>query len=346
MRFGRPFRGAIGMLARSNALSGLRRTNSTAAPIVITVGLAASALVSTATLSQAEQQAARDRIATPVMVAAAGTPGLADLAIAALSEVPGVRVAVPTRQSVVYIDTGNAGDYEFPATYVAAGIDSVLRLPTREGSIADLRGTDTIAVSQSMAKAQNWRLGGTAQLWLVDSAQVRLRLVAILPDSADLGRMLLLPWELQHAHESRGGADMVYLALDVGASADVVTSAVEKIAAPASGRVVRAAEYLAERNNEENRINCIGRISGSLQEHKKGTGLIRTKPKSESSADPPIDGQHANSIHELSQSVSLRFLSGQKPPRDWPLTLPDSACVVPASLPRRSAAAPGVSWRR
>jgi putative ABC transport system permease protein len=252
---GVPLRGQVGTIARSSALRSLRRTSATAAPILVTVGLAATTLALTATLWRSEQRSARDRVTATAVATASSPVGLAEPTIAALSEVAGVRAAVPSRQTEVYV---NSGDYpeEYPARYVGAGLDRVLRLPTVAGSMDGLTGTDTVVVSRSMG----WRVGEDVRVWLADATEVRLRVVAVLADSIDLDRTLLLPWELGRAHQPAGGADVVYL--DGGDPATLGDAA-----RPGGGRVSPALDHLVAgdvEQYEQNRVALLAVLGMAL----------------------------------------------------------------------------------
>src|SRR5262249_31588549 len=60
--------GATGMLARRNAMTAVRRTAATAAPVLVTVGIAGSLIVGTDTLIATQQSAARTRSSAPGMI--------------------------------------------------------------------------------------------------------------------------------------------------------------------------------------------------------------------------------------------------------------------------------------
>lgn len=254
-----PLRRGISLLARSSALNGIRRSSATASSILITVGLAASTFISFMTLSEAGLQASRDRITATVMMVPTTATGISDQTLTVLSGVTGIRAVVPTRQSTAYLDPGQSGgSSNIPAIYVNHNINSVLHLPALAGSFADLQGTDTVAVSEKMAKARNWQIGDTIQVWLADSTPARLHVVTILPDSIDLGGTLFLPWELGRIHEARTGADTVYLLFDKGSSTSTVMAQVEQIARSAGGHIVTVTDHLTARYNEENHIEFLG----------------------------------------------------------------------------------------
>ena len=76
--------GATGVLARGSAVTAVRRTAATVAPILLTVGFAGSMLAGLDTFSGTGQAAAASRITAPAIVTPrGGAPGLADPAVAA-----------------------------------------------------------------------------------------------------------------------------------------------------------------------------------------------------------------------------------------------------------------------
>ncbi|GAB3850594.1 ABC transporter permease [Dactylosporangium cerinum] len=227
--------GVAGALARDNARTAVRRTSSTVAPILVTVGIAAATFAATATLWDASERAAAARVTAATIALPAGAAGIAD---------PGP--GVPTAQSVVYVRNDDYSE-EFDAMYTGPGVETVLRLPVRSGAVADLAGTDTVVVGSALARATGWRTGGTADLWLDDATPVRLRVVAVLEPSIDLDQTVLLPWALRAAHP-RSGADAVYL---TGSSSSSVDGA----------GTVTAAEYFRSRNAEQRRLNHLALVA-------------------------------------------------------------------------------------
>jgi putative ABC transport system permease protein len=238
--------GATGMLARRNAIAAVRRTAATAAPILVTVGIAGSTLAGFATLAGAQRDAARQRVTATALIVPAGRDGLPDATVAALRRVPGVTAAVPALDTTVY--RRSAGDVEDTDARYLPGPDlaGVLDLPVVAGTLADLTGTDTVAVPAGMG-----RLGETFPLWLDDSVQVRPRIVAVLADQIDLSDTILLPWQLRAAHTSRPLADAIYLRL----SGDADRAALARAAAGGGGALVSTADYLSARDTQQNRTN-------------------------------------------------------------------------------------------
>jgi putative ABC transport system permease protein len=98
-----------------------------------------------------------------------------------------------------------------------------------------------------------WQLGEHVRVWLADTTEVRLRVVAVLADSIDLDRTLLLPWELGRAQQS-GGADVVYL--DGGDPAALAAAA-----GPGAGRVLPATEHLVAGDAEQYEQNRLALLA-------------------------------------------------------------------------------------
>jgi putative ABC transport system permease protein len=245
--------GATGMLARRSAMTAVRRTAATAAPILVTVGIAGSLLAGTDTLNATQQGAIRARISAPVMITPAhGTAGLADATVAAVRDAPGVTAAVPVTDTTVYVRSSGDPD-NWTGQYAGGpGLAAVTRLPVVAGHLADLTGTGTIAVP-----AGTWRLGQTASVWLDDSAPVRLRVVAVLADQIDTEQTVLLPWALRDAHTAAPLASAIYLRLAPGARLTAVRAA----AAAGGGTVSMTAAYLSASDAQNNRINTLVMIA-------------------------------------------------------------------------------------
>ena len=242
-----------GMLARRSAMTAIRRTAATAAPILVTVGIAGSLLAGTATLITTQQAAARARISAPVMITPGpGSAGLADTTVAAVRAAPGVTAAVPVTNTMVYVRSGGDPN-QWTGQYVSGrGLSAVTRFPVVAGSLGQLTGTGTVAVP-----AGTWRLGQTARLWLDDSAPVRLRVVAVLADQIDTEQTVLLPWALRDAHTATPLASAIYLRLAPGARLAGVRAA----AAAGGGILSKTSAYLTASDAQNNHANTLALIA-------------------------------------------------------------------------------------
>jgi len=240
--------GGAGMLARSGAQVAVRRTVATVTPILVTLGLAGAGLAGTYTLSTTQQAAAQHRIAASALIIPHGGAGIPGQAVAAIRALPGVLAAVPVTDTSVYVGNGenlNAWSAQYAN---GAALASVTRLPLQAGSLSQLAGKDTVIVP-----AGSWRLGQTANLWLDDSAPVRLRVVGVFANQIDLSQTMLLPWALRIAHTATPLASRVYLRLAPGAPRGTLLRA----AAAAGGALIPAAGYFSAAASQQDHLTRV-----------------------------------------------------------------------------------------
>lgn len=243
-----PLAGPTGLLARHSALTAVRRTAATAAPVLVTVGFATASLTGVNSLLNTEQAAVQARITAPAIITpAGGSAGLADSTVAALRTVPGVAAAVPATDTTVYLPQGGDAPDNWSARYVAGPqLAGVLALPVVAGDLADLTGTDTVALPPG-----RWQVGDRVHLWLADSTEVSLRLVAVLASQIDTEQTALLPAGLRAAHTARPVADTVYLRLRPGAPLAPVAA----VASAGGGQLTPTGDFLSAEGAEQARVN-------------------------------------------------------------------------------------------
>ncbi|MFI1990395.1 ABC transporter permease [Actinoplanes sp. NPDC020271] len=243
--------GVTVQIARSNALTAVRRTASTATPVLLTVGLAATILSATSTAQRAAQTASRARITASTLVSAVDSLGVPASAVDALSRVPGVSAAVPVRSASAFMPTGDSVEL-ITADYVGAGIEQVWKLPAE---VRELRAPGTVVISADLADDRGWHVGDEIQLWEGDTTPLRCRVVAVLPPSLDLSLTVLLPYPSAVASSrssavgpSPGGSSPVGPSLDgsspVGPSLDgpsLVGADVVYLAGTGDAEALRAA---------------------------------------------------------------------------------------------------------
>ncbi|MER6142104.1 ABC transporter permease [Streptomyces sparsogenes] len=195
-------RGALGMLVREGTLAAVRRTASTTAPVLATVGFVV--LITGNTQTSVHSYADRDTAsvrARAAVVARDGTPGLSD---AAARSVPGTGPLATT----VY-----AGAARTP--WEAAGVDPARfaevhpRLRAVSGSLARLDGPGTVAVTRSALASLD---GHTAvEVTFEDGRTEKLRIVAVLADgTAPAPYTALLPRHTVRSHDPTALTDVVY----------------------------------------------------------------------------------------------------------------------------------------
>ncbi|WP_308784481.1 FtsX-like permease family protein [Phytohabitans houttuyneae] len=190
--FGLLFRGRLGVLAHANLRAGVRRSASTAAPIMVLVAFVVGMAGTMATITEASrQEVARDVRADLVLTA---ERPIRDQVAA----VPGVGAV--SEEAPVTVDMGlDYGDGELTYEGVdalavdPAGYARTHRLAPTAGDLADLRGA-AVAVSPSYAPELRFRVGDTLPVRM-EGGPARLRVVALLPDTL-AGPFFLVPRDL------------------------------------------------------------------------------------------------------------------------------------------------------
>ncbi|MFI1334096.1 FtsX-like permease family protein [Streptomyces sp. NPDC020845] len=230
-------RGALGMLVREGMLAAVRRTASTTAPVLATIGFVV--LITGNTQTSVHSYATRDTAsvrAEAAVVARDGTPGLSD---AAAGSVPGTGLLATT----VY---GGAAKTPMEAAGIDPGAfaDVHHRLRTVSGSLARLRGPGRVAVTESALTT----LGGhtTAEVTFEDGRTERLRIVAVLVDrTAPTPYTALLPRATVRAHDPSALTDVVYRTGPATSSAALRGLGAEEVS---------VADYARRADAEEDRL--------------------------------------------------------------------------------------------
>lgn len=162
-------RGAAGLLVRETALAATRRTAATAAPVLLTVGLAGCLLGVTSTIGHA--RAAESSPRSGFLVAPAGTPGLDRALLDRLRSLPGVEVGASYPTALYELEDGVA---LLERQAQAVDPSAITGLPVLAGSLADLRD-DTVIVDTEWGR----RVGDPVRVWLGDGTPVVLRVAAV-----------------------------------------------------------------------------------------------------------------------------------------------------------------------
>ena len=239
---------ATGILVRHSALTAMRRTAATVAPIIVTVGLAAGALSGESTITATGRAAAEHRIVASDLV----TGPVSERTAATLAHTPGVRAGAAVTDRPVYVYEPSP-PYDWTGRYTdGPAYSTVVHLPVVAGSLDKLTGTDTVAVP-----AGRWQLGDTLHIALADSTEVSLRVVAIFDDQIDLARMLLLPADLLTGHTGAPLADLIYLDLQPGSDIGPAAAA----AAAGGTTLIPTAQFHAAVDAEGDRLNTLATIA-------------------------------------------------------------------------------------
>nr|WP_202512965.1 FtsX-like permease family protein [Streptomyces sp. SID3343] len=193
--------GATALLVRENTCTAVRRTASTVAPVLATVGFVVLITGNTQTTANAFTDHATATVRAHGAVVGQGTPGLSDAAVTAVDGsalLTGTGYAGPaaTATAIVGID---------PATFAAAHD----RLDVVAGSLADLRTPDTVALTETTLAGLGRRPGDTVEFTFEDGRTPTLRIAAVLTDrSVPYGA--LVAHDTLRAHDPSALTDVVY----------------------------------------------------------------------------------------------------------------------------------------
>lgn len=196
--------GAVGLLARQNALASVRRTVSTATPMFLVIGLTGTVVGSTLTFGDARTIQSREALAAQYVVEPDGGSALAPGTVEELRRLDGVRTTTVRTTWLNGLEGGTAAAGSSPATgtVAATAVDgdaaTTWRLPTESGSLERLQGP-SVAVSGALAAANGWQVGDTLTSSLDDGAPVTLTVVALVETPLSLAEVLL-PYSVVAGH--------------------------------------------------------------------------------------------------------------------------------------------------
>lgn len=181
--------GAVGLLARQNALTAVRRTVSTATPMFLVIGLTGAVVGSTLTFGEARALQARESLSAQYVVEPDGAATLSATAVQRLRDLPGTRTTTIRPTLVSDLGGGMTGG-TIAATAVDGDAARTWKLKTEAGSLDELKG-GTVVVSSGLAEANNWRVGDRLGAALADGTPVTLKLVALVRTPLSLAEVLL-----------------------------------------------------------------------------------------------------------------------------------------------------------
>jgi putative ABC transport system permease protein len=226
--------GAIGMLVREGSLAAVRRTASTAAPVLVTVGLAV--LISGMFETRASGYALDEAVSTraDAVVVPQGTPGLSAAAVRAI---PGTSL-LPTQ-----LYGPEASHFGAIGVTPEEFSKARSRLTVLSGSLEDLKGGESVVLNQSTAKQLNVQTGQSTPLTFEDGKTVNLKVVAVITDNS-AATQALLPRQTVREHDPSALTSAVYL----------VGSVPSQIQAGLGAQVMDKATYAAAVDAEEDRL--------------------------------------------------------------------------------------------
>ncbi|MFE7121901.1 FtsX-like permease family protein, partial [Streptomyces sp. NPDC057654] len=223
-------RGAGTMLVRAAALTSIRRTAATAAPVLITVGLACSLWSTSESIQTARSTEVEHQVrAADMAVVPLHAPGLSRAAVDRVRAVPGVDAAATTPTTVFTVPgpdpllyPAGAPLLPYPARAVApSALTAVMKLPVVSGTLTDFDDS-TIVVDESW----NRSVGDKVTIWLADGREVPLRVAAVLKTGLGDSGVFVSP-----RYAGTRLPDAVYVKLRPGADPATARGAVSAAAA-------------------------------------------------------------------------------------------------------------------
>jgi putative ABC transport system permease protein len=221
--------GAVGRLARENALRNPRRTASTAAALMMGLALIAAISV-TAQSAKASVADLVDRQLTADFVLNGGgqaqfPPTVAD----AVQKVPGVASVATIGGVPVKV----AGDTSFAIAADARGIEDNVRVDVTSGSLQSL-DDGSILINSSLARDRGWAVGDTVKATVGTLRDTPLTVGGVFKDNQVLSGSMVLPRALytKAVPVALQGDFLVYVKAEPGADLTAVRKALVAVVKP------------------------------------------------------------------------------------------------------------------
>jgi putative ABC transport system permease protein len=182
---GAPFRqiGFAGRLGRENAMRNPRRTASTAAALMIGLGLVTFVAVFGDSLKASSDAALDEAIRSDFILTTGGFTPLSPSVAEDLQDSPEIAVASPVRVGGIRV----MGGIDFVTAIDPATLGEVTNIGITEGSLETLLEPDTVAVVDDVAEANEWAVGDRIDLRFAMTGTQEFTITAIYPDPQILG---------------------------------------------------------------------------------------------------------------------------------------------------------------
>ncbi|MGZ2360523.1 ABC transporter permease [Streptomyces sp. 372A] len=226
---------ATGLLVRENASAGLRRTAAVAAPVLVTVALAASLMGTKATIDAAKAAEARGQV-TADFLALGEHAGVSQAFMDRARRVPGARVSASRATSVTVLEEGTALIRSDARAVDPADAATVSALPVVAGRLADLDDR-SIVVNEEWAEH---RVGARVRVWLGDGREVTLRIAAVLAVGTGDNGVYLTP-----RNAAGAPVDRVGIAVRAGADRQAVERGLSEAGRATGTEVLTREEWAA-----------------------------------------------------------------------------------------------------
>ncbi|HEX9999086.1 MAG TPA: FtsX-like permease family protein, partial [Actinoplanes sp.] len=249
-------RGASGMLVRESALTAVRRTAATAAPVLLTVGLSISLLGAAATIDKAKDSGRRNQVVSDFVVTPDRTPGVNEALAERVRAIPGVDVVSALPTMVYAKDDARLAEYEALVVDPSA-VASTLKLPVEEGSVGDL-SDDTIVVTDDWGVD----LGQSVEVTFADGTTSSLKVVAILGATSGSNDVAYL--SSRYAGTAKyafsGLARRLYVTAKPGTDPAAVSTALAAATAGLGARALPAEDWLGDQSSENGQTSTLGMV--------------------------------------------------------------------------------------
>ncbi|MFF7727411.1 ABC transporter permease [Streptomyces sp. NPDC008001] len=181
--------GVSGRLAKENALRNPRRTAATASALMIGLTLITGLTVAAVSADQGMKKMGKQDLTADYKVSSTSYLGLSPEIARTLAGQPEVDAVVPLRS------TGFRSDGR-PATAVATDVRALARVTdfrVVSGSVAGVRGTAAVAVSETFARDRGLKPGSTLPMSFYDGKKAAPRVAAVYRDNDVLSSVLTAP---------------------------------------------------------------------------------------------------------------------------------------------------------
>jgi putative ABC transport system permease protein len=182
---GVPFRriGFAGRLGRENAMRNPRRTASTAAALMIGLGLVTFVAVFADSLKASSDAALDEAIRSDFILTTGGFAPLSPHVAEDLEGRPEIAVASPPRVGGIRV----TGGIDFVTAVDPSTLGKVTNIGFAAGSLGSLRGPDTVAVVDDVAESNGWALGDRIDLRFAMTGTQEFTVTGIYRDPQLLG---------------------------------------------------------------------------------------------------------------------------------------------------------------
>ncbi|MEU5422261.1 FtsX-like permease family protein [Streptomyces sp. NPDC020667] len=181
--------GISGKLAKENALRNPRRTAATASALMIGLTLITGLTVTAVSANQGVDRMGKQDLTADYRVSSTSYLGLSPDVAKTLAERPGVAAAVPLRMTGFQSNGEPAGIQ----TGDLAALGEITDLHVTSGSLADVRGKETVAVSRPYAEKHGLRIGSTLPMDFYRGGTAKPRVVAVYAENDVLVDTLAAP---------------------------------------------------------------------------------------------------------------------------------------------------------